>query len=274
MLLVASKAARGRRAEHENHIGFRTHPIYGERPQLAVRSCGAPPVDDDRLALDVAKLAQPNVHRGYNSQALSVPATIWVYRNMGLPQRDQARYTYADYLSWPDEPRYELVDGIAYAMAPAPARVHQEIAGEIYRQAANALVGKPSRAFIASLDVRLPKADETDEKTDTVVQPDLLVVCDERKLDERGVRGAPDWIVEILSPATASHDQIVKLAAYERAKVPEYWLVHPSDRIVTVYRLEGGAYGRPAIHELTGTLAVGNVPGIVIDWAQLPLSPA
>ena len=192
---------------------------------------------------------------------------------MGLPQRDQARYTYADYRSWPDEPRHELVDGVAYAMAPAPSRPHQELLLEIARQVANALVGKPYRAFIAPLDVRLPKASEVDEKTDTVVQPDLLVVCDERKLDERGVRGAPDWIVEILSPATASHDQIVKLAAYERAGVPEYWLVHPTDRVVTVYRLESGAYGRPAIHELTGTLAVVTVAGVVIDWAQLPQLP-
>ena len=72
---------------------------------------------------------------------------------------------------------------------------------------------------------------------DTVVQPDLLVVCDESKLDDRGLRGVPDWVVEVLSPASAGHDQTVKLAAYERAGVPEVWLVHPTDRLVTVYRL-------------------------------------
>jgi putative restriction endonuclease len=119
-----------------------------------------------------------------------------------------------------------------------------------------ALEGKPCRAYIAPFDVRLPKADEANERVDTAVQPDLLVVRDETKLDERGLRGAPDWVVEVLSPATAGHDQTVKLAAYERAGVPEVWLVHPTDRVVTIYRLEGNAYDRPAIHETKGTLAV------------------
>ncbi len=189
---------------------------------------------------------------------------------MGLPRRDAIRHSYADYLSWPNDLRYELIDGVAYLMSPAPARRHQEIVGEVFRQASNSLAGKPCRAFIAPLDVRLPEADEADERIDTVVQPDVLVVCDPSKLDEKGMRGAPDWVVEVLSPATSSHDQTVKLAAYERAGVPEVWLVHPSDRLVTVYRLAAGAYGRPAIHELQGVLEVGSLPAITIDWAHLP----
>ncbi|MGH8499994.1 MAG: Uma2 family endonuclease, partial [Methylococcales bacterium] len=118
---------------------------------------------------------------------------------MGLPLRDSRYHTYSDYLSWPEDIRYELIDGSAYLMAPpAPALDHQEIAGEIYRQLANALLGTPCRAFIAPVDVRLPKSYEPDDRIDTVVQPDVLVVCDSSKLDRRGVCGAPDFVVEVL----------------------------------------------------------------------------
>jgi Uma2 family endonuclease len=185
---------------------------------------------------------------------------------MALIQRDTAYHTYADYLAWPGDVRYELIDGVAYLMSPAPTRLHQEVVGEIYRQTANALAGQPCRAYIAPFDVRLPRRDEADDQVDTVVQPDLLVVCDPGKLDERGMRGAPDWIVEVLSPASASHDQTVKLATYERAGVPQVWLVHPTDRVVTVYRIEGARYGRPAIYETKGELSVGALPGLRIRW--------
>ena len=188
---------------------------------------------------------------------------------MSLPRRDAAYHTYADYLSWPEDTRYELIDGVAYLMAPAPLRVHQEVVGEIYFQVRAALEGKPCRAYIAPFDVRLPKADEADGRVDTVVQPDVFVVCDMSKLDERGMRGAPDWVVEILSAATAGYDQTVKLAAYERAGVREVWLVHPTDRVVTIYRLEERAFGRPLIQEMKGVLAVGAVPGVSIDWDRV-----
>jgi Uma2 family endonuclease len=189
---------------------------------------------------------------------------------MGLPQRDTTHHRYADYLNWPEDVRYELIDGAAYLVAPAPTRRHQELVGEIYYQLRQALEGKPCRPFVAPFDVRLPKAGEADDEIDTVVQPDVLVVCDRGKLDARGMRGAPDWVVEVLSPSSSAYDQTVKLAAYERAGVPEVWLVHATDRIVTVYRLSAGAYGRPAIHELKETLAVGALPEIVIDWERLP----
>jgi Uma2 family endonuclease len=125
---------------------------------------------------------------------------------MGSAQRDPDRHTYGDYLSWPDDVRYELIDGLAYLMAPAPAVENQDTAGEIYFQLRHALRDRPCRCFIAPLDMRLPKGDEADELGDTLVQPDVLVVCDPAKLDRRGMRGAPDLVVEVLSPATASHD--------------------------------------------------------------------
>lgn len=188
---------------------------------------------------------------------------------MALARRDHDYHTYADYLTWPEDVRYELIDGIAYLMAPAPTLEHQDVAGEIYRQLANALRDKSCRAFIAPVDVRLPKAGEADESIDTVVQPDVLVVCDESKLDRRGVRGAPDLVVEVLSPATASHDHLIKRRVYERAGVREYWLVHPLDRIITIYRLTDGEYGKPDMQELSGETPVGVVPEVSIAWDDL-----
>jgi Uma2 family endonuclease len=185
---------------------------------------------------------------------------------MGLPQRDALRHTYGDYRSWPEEVRYELVDGTTYLMSPAPSRQHQKLLGELFYQVRGALEGKPCEAYAAPFDVRLPKDNEADDLVDTVVQPDLLVVCDQKKLDERGMRGAPDWVLEVLSPSTAVHDQTIKLAAYERARVPEVWLVHPVDRVLTIYRLESARFARPTIHELQGRTAVTAVPGLAIDW--------
>jgi Uma2 family endonuclease len=188
---------------------------------------------------------------------------------MGLPIRDQNHHTYGDYRTWGDEDRYELIDGVAYAMSPAPLRIHQEVAGEIYRQTANTLEGAPCRALIAPLDVRLPKAGEADDRVDTVLQPDVLVVCEPNKLDEHGVRGAPDWVVEVLSPATAGHDQIHKRRVYEQHGVAELWLAHPIDRLLTIYRLVDGEYGKPEIVELEGETAVGVLPGVTIQWDAL-----
>jgi len=155
-------------------------------------------------------------------------------QEMGLPLRDAQRHTYGEYLAWPEDVRYELIEGEAYLMSPAPTVGHQRLVLELARQIADALEGGECEVFVAPFDVRLPRADEPDGDIDTVVQPDLTVVCDPGKIDERGCRGAPDWVVEVLSPATAAHDQTVKLAAFERAGVKECWFVHPTDRTVAV----------------------------------------
>ena len=188
---------------------------------------------------------------------------------MGLALRKEKHYTYADYLQWPDDTRYELIDGEAFLMSPAPLVEHQEVAGELFRQLANQLDGQPCRPYIAPVDVRLPRKDEADAAIDTVVQPDVLVVCDPHKIDRRGVRGAPDWVLEVLSPCTAAHDQIAKRRTYERAGVREYWLVHPGDRTLTVYVLENGQYGRPEIYELKDATPIGVLPGVSIAWDAL-----
>lgn len=188
---------------------------------------------------------------------------------MALLRRD-AFHTYADYFSWRDDERYELINGIAYVKEPpAPTRFHQELVGELHYQVKLALEGQRWRAYVAPFDVRLPKAGEADDLIDTVVQPDVLIVSDRHKLDDHGMRGAPDWIAEVLSPTTARHDQLVKIPVYERAGVLEVWLVHPIERTLTVYRLGNGRYERPNVFELKGRTAIGALPGVSIDLDRL-----
>lgn len=189
---------------------------------------------------------------------------------MTVLKRDAHYHTYADYLIWSDTYGNELVDGVAYVREPpSPSRSHQEIVGELLRQVANTLEDKPCRVYAAPFDIRLPKSTEKDDQVDTVVQPDVFIVSDLEKLDERGMRGAPDWLAEVLSPGTARHDQFTKIPAYERAGVREVWLIHPIDLTLTIYLLEAGSYGRPALHELKGQTKLTAVPGVVIDWERV-----
>lgn len=186
---------------------------------------------------------------------------------MSAVQDSVRRFTYGDYRRWPDEERWELIEGEAFNMSPAPSRSHQDWVLELGRQIANHLLGKPCRPFIAPFDVRLPEKNEADDDIKTVVQPDISVICDRSKLDESGCRGAPDFIIEVLSPGTSRKDQIQKKRLYERHGVREYWLVHPIERILTRYLLEDGRYGAALIEETVGTTEIRVLPGLVIDWA-------
>jgi len=143
------------------------------------------------------------------------------------------------------------------------------IVGEVYRQIAMALDDKPCRVCPAPSDIRLPKSTEEDDQVDTVVQPDIFIVSDLRNVDARGLRGAPDWLAEVLSPSTARHDQITKLPAYERAGVREVWLINPMARTVSIYQLEAGHYGHPAVLELKGRTQLTAVDGVTIDWDRV-----
>lgn len=178
--------------------------------------------------------------------------------------------TYADYLVCSDTYGDELINGTLHVREPpAPSPSHQWIAGDLYRQVATALLGKNCRVCIAPFDVRLPKSDEPDDQIDTVVQPDVFIVCDLLKFDAQGVRGAPDWIAEVLSPSTARRDQVLKLAVYERAGVRELWLIDPIHLTVALYQLEAGHYGPAAILELKGRTQLTAVAGVTVDWSQV-----
>jgi Uma2 family endonuclease len=144
-----------------------------------------------------------------------------------------------------------------------------DIVAELSYQLASALEGKPSRVYVVPFDIRLPKSSEEDDQVDTVVQPDVFIVSEIQKLDARGMRGAPDWLAEVLSPSTARHDQVVKIPAYERAGVGEVWLVDPMDRTLSVYRLEAGRYGQPTVLELRGQTQLTALPGVIVDWDRV-----
>lgn len=160
-------------------------------------------------------------------------------------------YTYADYLTWPEDNPIELIEGVVYAMTPAPARIHQKIIVELIRQISNYLLDKPCEVYTAPFDVRLTSSDVMDDEIENVVQPDLAIICDRGKLDSKGCKGSPDLIMEVVSPASISMDYINKLNLYEKYSVKEYWIIHPIDKIIMVYVLEErGKYSRPTVYPM------------------------
>jgi Uma2 family endonuclease len=189
---------------------------------------------------------------------------------MTILKRDEHYHTYADYLTWSRDYGDELINGTAYVREPpCPSWPHQMIVVELCYQAAKALEGKRCDVCVAPFDVRLPKSNEEDDLVDTVVQPDVLIITDRKKIDTRGVRGAPDWVAEVLSPSTARHDQTIKLAAYERAGVREVWLIDPVDRTLTIHQLKAGKYEPATPLELKGRTQLTAVPDVTIDWARV-----
>lgn len=167
---------------------------------------------------------------------------------MTIKKNDEL-FTYADYLTWPDEERWELIEGVPFDMTPAPSRYHQEIFGNLFVEIKNFLEGKKCKIYAAPFDVRLPEGEQEDKETLTVVQPDISVICDREKLDEKGCVGAPDFIVEIVSPSTVKKDMKNKLLLYEKHGVPEYWVVQPGEHALLVYKLdENGRYGRADVY--------------------------
>jgi Uma2 family endonuclease len=158
--------------------------------------------------------------------------------------------TYSDYLQWETEDRYELLEGLPILMSPASNADHQNLAGAIYSEIRAILKKKESgcRVFIAPFDVVLPEINQNAEDSVNVVQPDVLVVCDSSKITSKNCTGAPDLVVEILSPSTAVNDQKFKYNLYEKHGVKEYWIVSPIDRYMICYHLnESGKYERKAV---------------------------
>jgi Uma2 family endonuclease len=156
-------------------------------------------------------------------------------------------YSYADYLTWRFEQSVELIKGKIFKMSPAPSSRHQRISREflrcfLFRFDKNS----PCQLFSAPFDVRLldkKKSSKANAEVYTVVQPDICVICDKAKLDERGCIGAPDLIIEILSPGNSKKEMKTKYALYEECGVQEYWIVFPSEHVLQQYVLnEQGRY--------------------------------
>lgn len=170
------------------------------------------------------------------------------------------RFTYADYLTWPDDERWEIIGGEAHAMTPAPSPIHQRLVLRVASRLESALRGHPCEAFVAPVDVVLSESD--------VVQPDVIVVCDRTKIARRGIEGAPDVVVEVLSPGSGLRDRREKRALYERSGVKEYLLVDGDGRLVERFRQGAdGAYGKPDVFGPEETMRLESLGDL-----ELPLS--
>lgn len=179
-----------------------------------------------------------------------------------------AYYSYSDYLRWTFEDRVELIKGKLFKMSPAPGRAHQDISKNLFLLLGNFLRRKPCKVYSAPFDVRLPtKQKSTDDKLIyNVLQPDIIVVCDARKLDDRGCLGAPDIVIEILSPGNNSRELRYKYDVYEIAGVKEYWIIWPESKSLLRYIL--GLDGR---YVPTKMLTLGEqfetiiLPGLLVE---------
>lgn len=180
---------------------------------------------------------------------------------MVVPQKAEKKYTYDDYASWPDDERWELIGGQAYNMTPAPSFRHQRHAGAIFNYLTTKLSGKPCVAGIAPTDIVLSKHD--------VVQPDVFVVCDKKKITDANIQGAPDLVIEILSPSTAAKDKREKKALYEKYGVKEYILVDPLENYAERFFHDGGSFSGPEVFGPDEEIPLKSLAGINIPLAEI-----
>ena len=181
-----------------------------------------------------------------------------------MQKLEQKRYTYADYAEWETDERYELINGVPIVM-DSPNYKHQNAVGELHFQVKSFLQGKPCKVVLSPFDVRL----NADKKDDIVVQPDLLVVCDKKKLaNGKNCVGAPDMVIEIISPSNRRHDCVTKREIYEKHGVREYWIIDPDAFAVYIYRLENGVF-KSEVHLYPEKLPVGVVDGLELDFTDV-----
>ncbi|MGY6741237.1 MAG: Uma2 family endonuclease [Cecembia sp.] len=182
------------------------------------------------------------------------------------PDMSYGNYSYADYLTWDIEEMVELIKGKVFKKAAAaPRRAHQWLTGSLFRDMSLFLKGKKCQVYIAPFDVRLPVKSKKDDKIFTVVQPDICVVCDLEKLDERGCVGAPDLVVEVLSPGNKQLELQHKYEVYEESGIKEYWLVDPESQTLLIYTLVQGKYQSSRLMTLGDTAKSAVIKGFALD---------
>lgn len=187
---------------------------------------------------------------------------------MALPVRKLDCYTYRDAAQWPEELRGELLGGEFVAMN-APVMRHQRLVLALGTQFRAQLRGRRCQPFIAPTDVLLVSPGQSDEDCDDVLQPDVFITCDPARLTEKYLRGAPDFVLEVLSPATARTDQVRKLRLYEQHGVREFWIVDPDSRVLMMYTQDAPVhYGRPAVVVAEGQIALTAVEHCVVNWDE------
>ncbi|GIO25234.1 hypothetical protein J11TS1_38150 [Oceanobacillus sp. J11TS1] len=187
---------------------------------------------------------------------------------MTIPNKKE-KHSYADYLTWNDGGRCELIDGEIFNMSPAPSRKHQQVLRELSTAFSIFLKGKECEVFFAPFDVRLFADNQQDEDIYHVVQPDLSIVCNPKKLDERGCKGTPDMIIEVLSPASVKLDRWIKYKLYEKAGVKEYWLVDPVNESVEIYLLSTEQYKFQGVFTKGDIISVDTLPNLELNLEQI-----
>jgi Uma2 family endonuclease len=181
-------------------------------------------------------------------------------------KKNDTPWSWHDYQSWPDEERWEIIDGIAYAMSPAPSTKHQKIAGRMFSRLEQQLSGKPCQPFIAPTDVKLSEQD--------VVQPDIFVVCDPARITPSHIEGAPEVVIEVLSPATSSRDLREKKALYEKSGVLEYVLVDPLENYAIRFLLTDDGYDKGMVFACDELLIFERLEGLQVPlWEVFELPP-
>ena len=203
--------------------------------------------------------------------------------NMGEARVLEEYYTYGDYKLWDDGLRWELIDGDAFCMSPGPGAVHQLLSGDLFLELRNYFKNGECQVFYAPFDVMLPRgnepslredprqarADMQEDEIDTVVQPDIMILCDKSKLQHNGIKGAPDVIIEILSPSTTRRDFDDKFRLYERAGAKEYMIVDPLNRVVFAHRRDsGGLFSWRKVYAADDVLEFG-----MFQDLKIPLGP-
>lgn len=178
-------------------------------------------------------------------------------------------YTYADYLKWTFEDRLELIKGKIFKMTPAPNSIHQRQSGTIHAELYNYLKGKPCEVFAAPFDVRLPRLSVNDKEIITVVQPDICVICDPDKIDDKGCIGPPDIIVEILSPGNNKKELKNKYEVYEESGVLEYWIIHPQEKTFLKYTLFDGNFQPSRLLTIGDEVTTPVLPGFALKLDEL-----
>ena len=179
-------------------------------------------------------------------------------------------YSYADYLTWKFDEFVELIRGKVMRPRAGASRLHQRYSVRISAEIYQFLKKSTCEVFTAPFDVRLVKSVVNgDQQIRTVVQPDIFVVCDPTKLDDRGCVGAPDWVIEIVSPGNTAHDTKTKFDLYEENGVQEYWIVYPGHKTITAFALENGQYRIAGEYIKAGPMPVATLPGLALEWAEI-----
>lgn len=185
-----------------------------------------------------------------------------------LPHWQRQRYSWDDYLSWPDGERWEIIGGEAFDMTPPPLTRHQHVVGELYQALAAFFADGRCRAWLSPIGVRLSDED--------IVEPDIAVVCDPSQVRHTHIEGPPSLVIEVASPSTFRHDRVRKMALYARFGVREYWVVTPHPALVEVFLLDGASYRCAAGYGRTETLRSPSFPELQLPLAgvfDFPLEP-